>query len=82
MYRYENTCIAGINNAEEFQAWLKNGKPKTGYVFIRKIDGFNMGHYINLGKDYSLVLHNLTNKPRMDSIDYYDEIKEETESVE
>lgn len=79
MIKYNNMYVAGLNTLEEFQNWLKNGKPKTGYVFIRKIDGFNMGHYIVLGKDYSLVQYNLSNKPRMDSIDYYDEV---TESVD
>lgn len=77
MYNYDNIYVAGINTKKEFQQWLKNGKPDTGYVFVRKLDNLNMGNMLTLGMDFSMVTYGLAAKPRLDLIEYYDEIKEE-----
>ena len=77
MFKYENIYVAGISTLEEFQTWLRSNKPDTGYYFKRLVDGLNMGTYICLGMDYSLVNYGLTKIPREDKIEYYEEVKEE-----
>lgn len=75
MYQYKNIIVAGINTQQEFADWLKNGKPDTGYTFIRKLDNIDFGSIIHLGLDVSEMSYGLTSKPRPDLPEYYKEIK-------
>lgn len=82
MYQYKNIIIAGINTADEFAEWLKNGKQDTGYYFERKLDHMNMGQVVFLGVDWSEVHYGLSTTPRVDLPEYYEEIKIEEEILE
>jgi hypothetical protein len=77
MYRYNNMIVAGIFTQQEFANWLKNGKPDTGYIFIRKLDNMEFGNVIYLGLDVSEKNYGLASKPREDKPEYYYEIKVE-----
>jgi hypothetical protein len=79
MYNYDSIFVAGINTKKEFQQWLANGKPNTGYEFVRKLDGLKMGNILNLGLDFSLVSYGLATQPRQDLIEYYEEVVESVE---
>lgn len=75
MYRYNNLIVAGINTAEEFAEWLKQGKPETSHEFIRKLDNTRMGSVIYLGMDWSEVHYGLSKEPRVDLPEYYEEVE-------
>lgn len=75
MYQYNNMIVAGIFTQQEFANWLKNGKPDTGYIFIRKLDNMEFGNVIYLGLDVSEMNYGLSNKPRPDLPEYYEEVK-------
>ena len=75
MYQFNNLIVAGIYNEKEFANWLQNGKPETGYEFIRKLDNYNMGNVIYLGMDWSVVHYGLSKEPRVDLPEYYEEVE-------
>lgn len=74
MYRINNKLITSINIDQEYNTWLSNSMPKTGYNFKRKIDGLNMGQVIYLGKDWSLVHLQQDITPRIDLLECYEEV--------
>lgn len=77
MYLNDNILVAGINTKEEYDVWLARGKYDTGYHLIRIADSIDVGTYVTLGLDYSLVRSGLSKKPRKDMPRYYSEKKVE-----
>lgn len=73
MYRYsDRSYVAGISTADDFKAWIVNGRPDTGSHFIRNLDGFDAGCQLLLGTDFSQVQYGL-GPSRPDLISYYTE---------